>query len=214
MNTRLVAALPVRAVELLPERIRSVGADLVELRLDYLDDLGQVDMGSLAEQRDRLILTVRSVEEGGINQHPRETKAAFLRRASGMGFTVDIEGSFVNDMKLDLPGAIVSRHYTDRDPSMEELCSFVDDFTSRAGLVKIVLRASHDSRMKLLRLLDRYRNRPLAVMELDGEPMTRILFSLMGSCLVYCHEGEKTSPGQLPCSEAREIMAEIKRLEK
>lgn len=181
-----------------------IDADLVELRLDYLDDLEKFPLEDFLPRRNRLILTVRDPEEGGVSEVEPARKVKSLTAAIEKGFMVDVEGTFVEKEKIDCRGMIVSRHFFRNEPDSREIEEFVERYSSTASIVKIALKSSPSSRIKLLELLRKYQN--LAVMELDGESSTRLLFSLLGSKLLYCHLGEKTSPGQIGCPEAMQTL--------
>lgn len=175
----------------------------MELRLDYLASVDSILLDSLEEKKNRLILTIRDVEEGGINVIEPGKKKSFLEEAAARGFLVDVEASFAEKNNFDCTGQIVSRHYLKTDPDYATLKEFVEKYSNKSKITKIALRSTSASRIQLVKLLGEYRN--LAVMEVDGEQSSRLLFSLLGSRLLYCHLGEKTSPGQISCQEAMEF---------
>lgn len=159
----------------------------------------------------RLVITVRDPEEGGIHSYDPEEKLEFLRNAVNMGFLVDVESRFAEEKHFDCSNQIVSRHYLQFDPSYEEVSGFVEKYSDESRITKIALRAGQDSRKILVRLLGKYKN--IAVMETDGEGSSRILYSILGSRLLYCHAGEKTSPGQIGCEEAEGIFSLIRKMD-
>lgn len=198
-----MASIPVRTVKDL-DRIGGCSADLVELRLDYLPSLTGFDFDLIELHRQRLILTVREPREGGVGDHRNEEKKIFLAGALERGYAVDVEADFAEQHGINIANQIVSRHYLDTDPSYDEISALVSKFNGISGITKVALRANSDSRKKLIRLLGEHDH--IAVMETNGESASRILYSILGSTLLYCHAGEKTSPGQISCEEAGEIM--------
>lgn len=203
-----MASLPVRTrADLL--RIDGIEAEIVELRLDYLSSLTDIDLVTLEGKQERLILTVRDVDEGGANRISPEGKKNFLEKAIERGFSIDVEANFADKYSFDCTGQIVSRHFLAEDPEYSILKEFVEKYRGVSRITKIALRTSNNSRNLLARLLRDHDN--LAVMEVDGETSSRLLYSLLGSRLLYCHTGEKTSPGQISCHEAREFFKIIEK---
>lgn len=199
--------MPVRNKQDL-DRLSEINSDMVELRLDYLPSLDMIDLVNIAKYREKLILTVRNKAEGGAGFHEPDEKIHFLRSAIESGFLVDVEALFAEKFHFDSSGQIVSRHFVDHDPGYDELREFVEKYSKDSRIVKVVIRESPESRSTLIRLLNEYSN--LAVMEVDGESSSRFLYSMLGSLLLYCHAGEKTSPAQIECEEAYSILELLK----
>ena len=192
------------------DTIPGIRTDLVEVRLDYFPDVESLEPAFLKECRDRLILTIRDPREGGKNHVDTKKKERFLRTAIEDGFLVDVEISNLNSMSLDYSNQILSRHYLIEDPTYEELESLVKEYSNKCRFLKIALRRNENSARKLISLLNRHHN--LVVMEVDGDPASRIVYSLLGSKLIYCHVGEKTSPGQISCQDAARIFGLLEKL--
>ena len=179
--------------------------------MDYLPDMEEIEPSIFKEFRNRLILTIRDPIEGGRNSVDTKKREQFLRTAIEDGFLVDIEISNLNSMALDYSGQILSRHYLKEDPTYEELESLANEYGNKCRYLKIALRRNENSSQKLISLLNRHHN--LVVMEVDGDPVSRIVYSLLGSRLIYCHVGEKTSPGQISCQSASRIFDLLEKLE-
>lgn len=189
-----------------------IDTDRVELRLDYLSSPCDIDLDALEGKKNRLILTLRDVSEGGAQQLDHGRKKAFLDEAVRRGFLVDVEATFAEEHDFNCRGQIVSRHYLDTDPDYSVLVEFAEKYRDVSYITKVALRSSESSRNLIARLLSEYEN--LAVMEVDGEESSRLLFSVLGSRLLYCHVGNKTSPGQMNCREAGEFFRIISGTEK
>ena len=183
--------------------IPGIHSDMVEVRLDYLPDMEGIEPAIFKEFRNRLILTIRDPVEGGRNSVDTKKRERFLRTAIEAGFLVDIEISNLNSMTLDYSSQILSRHYLNEDPAFEDLESLASEYSNKCRYLKIALRRNENSSQKLISLLNRHHN--LVVMEVDGDPASRIVYSILGSRLIYCHAGEKTSPGQISCHSAARI---------
>lgn len=191
-----------------PGILGSVPSDMIELRLDYLKNLDEFDARPFEKFRERIIITVRDIREGGVNNHEPGRKIDLLTDARDRGFLTDIEGKFAAEHGVNCRGMIVSAHFLNSEPGIGELNAFVKEYSGVSIFTKIALRNSRTSRSKLISLLGSHSD--LAVMELDGESSSRILYSILGSRLLYCHVGEKTSPGQMECSEATAILETIR----
>lgn len=202
-----VASLPVRSREDL-KKIGQCKTDLVELRLDYLESLDSFSLDTVEKYRSRLILTIREPDEGGVNSFGDQGKLYFIREAVKKGFLMDVEGNFAEKQGLDCTGQIVSRHYLESPPGYQDMVEFVERYAGISAISKLAVMEGKNTRISLVRLLGKYKG--IAVMEMDGERSSRLLFSVLGSKLLYCHAGEKTSPGQLGCEEAVEILRLLK----
>lgn len=204
-----MASIPFTGPDVI-QRIPQTGTDLVELRLDYFEELENLDLGILENFRDRLILTIREPAEGGVAPVDPGVKEKILRKAVAAGFLIDMEISVLGRVSIDHGNQILSRHFLDSDPPYEELENLAKNYAGRCSILKIALRKSDDSSGHLISLLNRHHN--LAVMETDGDPASRIVYSILGSRLMYCHTGEKTSPGQMGCAEASRILGLLARM--
>lgn len=180
------------------------GTDLDELRLDYLESLDSFSLDHVERYKSRLILTLREPAEGGVHAFSVEEKLKFLNEAARRGFRVDVEGEFADKHGFDCAGQIVSMHCPGSEPSYAGMARFIERYREIAEVTKLAVKSGKSSRVNLIRLLGKYHG--IAVMETDGEGSSRLLFSILGSKLLYCHAGERTSPGQLSCEEALGVL--------
>ena len=204
----LVGSLPVRSPEdlgLVEEALKS-GCDLVELRLDYMEKPVMPDIVALIRLRDRIVITVRDVAEGGASDIDLRARIGLLEQAASVGYKVDIEYDTFRMMSLE-KAFIISRHYLLAPPEFEEMNAIIAESSPRCTIVKIACKAGKHVVPDLVRLLDSHSN--VAVMEIGGDPHDRIAFSILGSRLLYCHIGEPTAKGQMSCSRARKMMDEL-----
>ncbi len=165
----------------------------------------------LKKFRDRLILTIRDPQEGGVRAIEPHIKSGLIQSAIEGGFLVDIEISYLRNISVDYGNQILSRHYLGEPPLYRELEALAVEYEKKCRFLKIALRKSGNSSKYLISLLNRHRN--LVAMETDGEPASRIVYSILGSRLIYCHILEKTSPGQISCDKAMRILNLLKKLD-
>ena len=198
---RLVVALPIRKQED-ANKAREIDADLVELRLDYMQDPSSFDFSSIGDLKGKVIITIRDVEEGGVNRISDEAKAKILKSLHDQGFIYDVEARFLL-RRPDVPfeGKIVSVHYFDRVPSFEEVESLMSHFEG-AWIRKIAVIGKEGYR----ELLIKFAKRGFAVMPMGTDPLERIAFSILGSELIYANAGEATAPGQMNYLTVKEML--------
>ena len=198
---KVVVALPVRE-QRDAEKARSIDADFVELRLDYMRDPSSFDFSSVFDIKDKVIITIRDVEEGGVNRISDEVKARLLKKLHEEGFIYDVEARFLKRRpEVPFEGKIVSVHYFDRVPSYEEVESLLSPF-EKAWIRKIAVVGKDGYR----ELLVRFAKKGFAVMPMAVDPLERIAFSILGSELIYANAGEATAPGQMDYRRAKEII--------
>jgi 3-dehydroquinate dehydratase/shikimate dehydrogenase len=175
-----------------------VDADLVELRLDYVDEPDVA--GALAGRRCPVIVTCRPVWEGGRFAGPEEKRLALLGEALDRGADyVDIEWAAGPSAFVARTGGrriIVSSHdftgvpadLTTRVASMRE---------TGAEIVKVAVTARRLSDCLPLLAIAAAAPGRVVLMAL-GVPglATRVLASRFGSCWAYAGDG--VAPGQIP----------------
>jgi len=185
------------------------GADLVELRLDYLKLL---DLRTLKEKfkvfGDKIILTLRKREEGGKFQASEYQRVALLREMqSWKGAFKDVELSTLSDSKLKVDvKTIVSWHDFSSTPSQEVLEEKLSAALEYGGMAKIVTTAKKFSDNLTVLNLYKKKMRGKFIGFCMGEEgkISRILAPMLGSPLMYgCLEGAAVAPGQIPVSELK-----------
>lgn len=192
----IVASLPVRRVEDIEiiEEIDEV--DLVELRLDYLEKPLSIDPELLLPFKEKIIITIREVSEGGIKRVDEEEKVKYFKGLNELGIMYDVETSILAKYDVPYRGKIVSAHYIDKLPSKSEVMSLASKYCGEAFSVKIAVKAIRGYKELLSSLLELgYDN--ISVMPLGSEPLERIAFTILGSKLLYGYITEPTAPGQM-----------------
>ncbi|HEX7897951.1 MAG TPA: shikimate dehydrogenase [Planctomycetota bacterium] len=178
---------------------RKLGADLAELRLDYLRE--PIDLPRLLDAKPLPVLaTLRPVWEGGHFAGAEEERYAILERACLAGADyVDVE--FRNLRRFD-PGAaklVLSYHDFEKTPEDVEAV-FAAMAALNPFLVKIACQARGTSDLIRLVRLQKAAPRPSAIIAMGdfGEPL-RILYARYGGRLTYAaiRSGGESAPGQL-----------------
>jgi 3-dehydroquinate dehydratase / shikimate dehydrogenase len=215
-----------RASELEPAITRAAEvADLVELRLDYLDDNERENalkfLGDyLSCAALQVILTLRSAEQGGHTTSDFAARRRFwpsLIKMSGSAF-VDLELDVVlsfgagsaGEPSIDWSRVICSQHDFGGVPS--DLDQIYERMSATpARILKIAVQADDATDcLPSFRLLDRAKREGREMIAIAMGPagiMTRILGPSRGSFLTYgaLDDESSTAPGQVNARELRDV---------
>lgn len=183
------------------------GADLLELRLDYLQDLSSDNLATLIRACTiPVIVTARSREEGGNGEGDY---TPYFEQAINLGVAfVDLE--FINLPKFNLKNsqAIYSYHNFKQTPSLDELKSIYDSMIKAgADIAKIACFAhseeDNNTIYKLIKSAPRDQIIALAMGAIGRE--TRIKGPELGSYLTFASltPDKSSAPGQITISELR-----------
>jgi 3-dehydroquinate dehydratase len=204
LRPKIVCSIPIRSAEDLLD-IASFEGDLIELRLDFADDIVPLPFEELKKNKERLLVTLRDTEEGGVHGFSPELKVKLLSTLREQGLMYDVEAKFAMRYGIPTEGEVVSVHYLDRVPRVEEVAEYIRLFP-RAEVFKVAVVAKEGYLRVLTRLLEYGK---VAVMPLGGSPEERIGLGLIGSQLVYGYGREPIAAGQMSCSRLRNIMHAI-----
>jgi 3-dehydroquinate dehydratase-1 len=196
------------------------GADLLEFRLDYLQDPQDIDELALPREiKVPTIATLRREREGGRYQGPEESRWQVLQSVAGKFDYLDLEYGFANPERVGkIHGAgsnvIVSHHDLKKTPPRDDMLSLL--FRARAAggnVLKIATRArSHRDVLNLLTLpMD---ISPIVVIPMGAKGRTgRILAPLLGSEFAYATiDGlPPVAPGMLSVGEMRQVYDTIEK---
>jgi 3-dehydroquinate dehydratase / shikimate dehydrogenase len=197
-------------------------ADIVEVRLDYLDKgeheaAFQFLRDYLSRERTPLILTYRPAEEGGQARADYEARRdvwASLNKLSVstlMDLELDLAEGFESEgASIDWSRAICSHHdFRGVPPDLDQIYERMAATSAR--VVKIALQANDATDcLAILNLLERAQREGRDVIAIamgQAGIMTRILGPSRGSFLTYgaFDSDSATAPGQLTARELREI---------
>jgi 3-dehydroquinate dehydratase / shikimate dehydrogenase len=194
----VTVAAPTTA-ELRRQRDAVAGADLVELRLDHVNDLDVA--GALANRRLPVIVTCRAKWEGGHFQGSEVERRRILDCAIQLGaeyVDVEFKSAFARDVIIATGGRgiVVSTHDFEGVP--DDLVDRVRSMRAMgAEIVKVsVMARSLADNLRLLQL-ERAPNTALIGMGAAGVP-TRVLAAHFHSCWSYA--GDDHAPGMIAAS--------------
>lgn len=196
-------------------------ADLVELRLDFIEE---IDLEMLLSGKEgRILVTARRKEEGGNFRGSETERIALLRHAVRMGADlVDVElgtdealtAMLVEEIHREgnHTKLIVSSHDFKGTPPYRTLQDLCNRCAARgADIVKIVTCAdSMEDNLTILQLIAWAREKSQEIIALcmgERGTISRVMAPLLGSYLTFASlgEGEESAPGQLTAHEMQEI---------
>ncbi|MEN6342152.1 MAG: type I 3-dehydroquinate dehydratase [Methanospirillum sp.] len=192
------------------EAVVAAGPDLIELRLDLVE---RGDHPALAARCANiaipLIVTVRSIEEGGAFAGDERNCARLLAPFLPVARYVDLERRFralAPAYREAGCGIIASAHLGTMLP-LPELFGLERELRSYGDLPKLVLAPSSDDDLLDLLSFTHAATKPVCT-SITGTAYRhgRALLPLFGSALAYCAAGRPSSPGQYTLAEMRELM--------
>src|SRR5579862_1581330 len=181
---------------------RRAGADLCELRIDYLKD---PDLATILPARPLPVLaTVRPKWEGGLYDGDEALRFGLLEEACRLGADyVDVEFRAYKDFPRGNAKLIVSYHDFEKVPEdLEATASKMA--TLEPYLVKVACQARGSADLTRLVTLQKTFPSPIAVIAMGdfGEPL-RILYHRYGGRLTFVslQSGLESAPGQITVEE-------------
>ncbi|MDM7919964.1 MAG: type I 3-dehydroquinate dehydratase [Methanosarcina sp.] len=193
-------------------------ADILELRLDLMDSF---DLSEIIQTAERpVIVTYRSVKEGGQGRHDPFTIVSYLKSAADENAAyIDVELRMPAELRNEIlknrkkSRIIISTHMMEYTPSKDDLMSLFDESVRAGGdVVKIVTMAkSIEDNLRMLELVSEVGKRGTDIIAFCMGPlgrMSRVFSLLMGGYLTFAslEEGEESASGQIPVKEMKKLL--------
>ncbi|MEM2910526.1 MAG: type I 3-dehydroquinate dehydratase [Nitrososphaerota archaeon] len=193
------------------------GADLVEVRLDYLEDLDTRTISSaLRPYMGKLVLTLRPHYEKGFFKGDEKERAEILKELSQEGpayVDIELRSPLSQDLSKELMEmgitVIISWHDFKKTPETEELRRIANLAMKSGNVAKVVTMAnSFSDSLKILPLYDMNTKDRLIAFCMGSEgTLSRFLSMMLGAPFMYVSlPGAPTAPGQPNILEAKEII--------
>jgi len=191
--------------------------DFIEVRVDYLSEPEAalpILLDLPGELQSRIIITLRSPDQGGQGSHSEDVRRAFWLRASSLpNFLFDVELDLLDkqsDLAFEAHRVICSHHDFDGVPP--DLGKIYEQMAATGTRrLKLAVQA-HDAAdcLPVFKLLERVSqdNRELIAIAMGQRGlMTRVLGPSRGSFLTYGAQDETTAtaPGQIAASTLRNL---------
>lgn len=213
------------------ESARQVSYDLIEWRMDYLEDLetwpSVLRMLRQVFPDAPLLATLRTREEGGQAEMDDASYFSLLRRLvqSHEADAVDVEYfhtvSFRRELMKEAAEAgvavIVSVHDFERTPERGDMEALLEAMAETGGIPKLaVMPHSFEDVLSLLgaaaAVKDRYPKTPLIAMGMgDVGVITRVCGEFSGSRVTFGTAAASSAPGQLPAGTLAMIIEALHR---
>ncbi len=191
---------------------------LMEIRLDVMETF---DLGEIIRAASKpVIVTYRSIKEGGIGQAPYDVRMDYLREAVRLGSDfVDIEYAMPSEHRKKLfedrshSKLILSKHFCDGTPSREELAELFREMAATgADVVKIITHAkTREDNLAVLGLIPLAAKMGVAIVAFCMGPlgrMSRVACPLLGGAFTFASlkSGQESASGQVPVKEMKMIL--------
>ena len=198
--------------------IKSKGADVLELRVDQLNDFSIEavfkKVSSLQGKGLPIIVTIRNKKEGGKRSISDEKRLELFKAVIPLVDAIDIElnsqaiiHEVVKEAKSKKKMVIVSHHDFKGTPSIANLKKIINEAKKRgADLVKIATLANkQEDVVRLTELTLECKDNHLVTIALGSKgSISRLVFPLFGSLLTYAYITKPSALGQLSFNNLRE----------
>lgn len=190
------------------------GADMIELRLDLIPrNLPGSALRTIRGCTLPIILTVRTMEEGGAFSGNTGEWQALIEPWLSLAAVVDIEQRFsatASDYQ-NLGKEIIASFHTDRMPSEHELRG-IEVRLRGYGIPKIVVTPRSPEDVLSLCTFTLAADHPVITSTMGSRfRFARIILPLFGSSHLFCAAGRPTAEGQFTVREARAILDTLTR---
>jgi 3-dehydroquinate dehydratase I len=196
------------------EKSINVGADLLELRFDLIEDPKIPDIkGIINEINFPLIFTNRKKDEGGFFKGSESERIKILMEAAKYADIVDIELSTEEgNLKKILEVAkcaMVSFHDFNKTPSADELIKIVNREKKLGDIAKFaVMPQKMSDTLIVLDVLSRVENTVGISMGNMGK-YTRVVAPLFGSPITFASFKDVSAPGQLDIQTTKDVLSKF-----
>lgn len=221
MKTRLCVSTYGKTVKELRDNVSSILSSyedvLVEARLDYLQPPIDAEplVGALQDYAERLIITLRPLDQGGFYAGTDEERTQILRRLSQIKPAyMDLElgrnwGGLVEELRGRGVRVIVSWHDFQKTPEYNELVKITLSCLEVGDVAKVVTYAnSLDDGLRVLSLYSRFPANRLVAFCMGGlGRVTRLLSAAAGAPVAYVSlPGRATAEGQYTVEDMLSVL--------
>ncbi len=199
------------------EKATVQGADILELRIDFLKDLNSSTLKSLVKaSKLPVIVTARIAGEGGQWQGTEKDRVKCLLQAANYGVDcIDIElikadKKIISELKKTGAKIILSHHDFKKTPQLKDLKSIHNQMLKMGadiGKVVTMIKTKKDREIIYQLIKGSPKNKIIAIGMGALGTETRIKGPEMGSYLTFASltKAQASAPGQLTLKEMREI---------
>ena len=196
------------------EKAIDLGADILELRIDALEDPDPDEVQRLIKDINYpTIATNRVQSEGGFFKGSEEERTSILIKAAKYADIVDIELQTGEKMRDEVVKAakysIISYHDFQKTPSFEEILDIVKAEKEIGNIAKFaVMPNEYKDTLTVLNVLSEVSNTIGIAMGALGK-YTRIVAPIFGSPITFASIGKESAPGQLDINTTKDILRKL-----
>ena len=196
------------------EKAIDLGADILELRIDVLEDPDPDEIQQLIKNIDYpTIATNRIKSEGGFFSGSEEERTSILVKAAKYADIIDIELQTDIELREEVIKAskstIISYHDFQKTPSFEELLKVVKKEKEIGNIAKFaVMPNDHKDTLTVLNVLSEVPN-TIGIAMGDLGKYTRIVAPIFGSPITFASLGKESAPGQLDINTTKDILRKL-----
>ncbi len=190
------------------------GADLLELRIDAMDNPDPDGISSIIKEINYpLIATNRKMEEGGFFKGSESERTEILLAAAKHAYIVDIElETDEEQMKKIIKASkstIISYHDFKKTPSIDVLLEVVRREREVGDIAKFaVMPLNISDTLVVLNVLSQVQN-TVGIAMGDIGRYTRVIAPLFGSPITFASIDNKSAPGQLDIRSTKNILVKL-----
>lgn len=191
------------------------GADLVELRLDFLSIIEPIRIKKEFEKiNEKIILTVRRKDEGGKFKQSESKRIEIIEQLTDMNDSLkDIELRTILENKKKInrkKNIIISWHDFNKTPTSNKLEKLTKLASNHGQYIKIVPTAQTlQDNKRIIELYSKQRKGKLIAFCMGNKgSISRILSPLVGAPIVFAYHKKKIAPGQLSLKELKILYGE------
>jgi 3-dehydroquinate dehydratase-1 len=192
----------------------AAGADLLELRLDFIENSDPDGVKNLIQEIDfPLIATNRRREENGLFKGSETDRIEILLEAAKVAEIVDIElGTdldFLNKIVKTSDLSIISYHDFEKTPDKDFLLEIVNKELELGDMAKFaVMPKTMADTVIVLNVLSEVEN-TVGISMGDMGTYTRVVAPLFGSPLTFASYENSSAPGQLNIDTTRDFINKL-----
>lgn len=196
------------------EKAIDLGADILELRIDALEDPDPDDVQQLIKDIDYpTIATNRIQSEGGSFNGSEEERTSILIKAAKYADIIDIELQTDEKMRDEVIKAskstIISYHDFQKTPPFEELLDIVKKEKEIGNIAKFaVMPNDYKDTLTVLNVLSEVQN-TIGIAMGDLGKYTRIVAPIFGSPITFASIDRESAPGQLDINTTKDILRKL-----
>jgi len=191
-----------------------LGADIIEFRIDALEDPDTDEIQNIIAEIDRpLIATNRVKSEGGFFNGSEEERISILIKAAKYADIVDIELQTGTELQEKVIKAskstIVSYHDFKKTPSFRELLDVVVKEKEIGDIAKFAVMPNNtEDTLTVLKVLSKVSN-TIGIAMGDIGKYTRVVSPIFGSPIIFASIGNESAPGQLDIQTTKYILQKL-----